>query len=133
VATRLSGTLSKAARSSLVRFVVVGGLSFATDFGSLYLLHGVLGILLAPATVMAFAIAFVVNFGLNRIWAFRASGAVGQQLRRYLYLVAVNLVLTVLIVQGLTLLGLPYLVAKACSTAVLTVGNYFVSRKWIFL
>jgi putative flippase GtrA len=118
--------------SSALRFLVVGGLSFVTDAGALYLLHGVLRVWLPAATALAFGCAFVVNFGLNRIWAFRAGGAVARQLRRYLALVLANLLLTVALVPGLAWLGLPYLVAKVCTTAMLTVVNYAVSRRWVF-
>jgi putative flippase GtrA len=115
-----------------VRFLVVGGLSLATDTGALFVLHGVLKIWLPVATALAYAVAFVVNFGLNRTWAFGADGALGRQLWRYLALVAVNLVLTVGIVQGLVWAGLGYLVAKVATALVLAVANYLVSRKWIF-
>jgi putative flippase GtrA len=129
----VTATLSRVARSSGLRYIVVGVLSFVTDAGALFVLHGLLHVWLPLATGLAFASAFVVNFGLNRVWAFRASGAVGRQLRRYLSLVAANLVATVVLVPALTSLGLPYLVAKACTTVLLAIVNYFVSRKWIFL
>lgn len=119
--------------SSLERFLVVGVLSFLADGGALFVLHGLLGVTLPLAAGLAFASAFVVNFGLNRIWAFRSDGAVGRQLGRYLALVVANLGLTVLLVPGLTSLGLPYLVAKVGTTGLLALANYLISRKWIFL
>ncbi|MHC8503383.1 GtrA family protein [Pseudonocardia bannensis] len=104
----------------------------AIDAGSLFVLHGVLGLWLPLATAMAFLIAFGVNFGLNRIWTFQATGAAGMHLLRYVSLVAANLGMTVVLVQGLTWLGLPYLISKLCTTAVLAVVNYVVSKKWVF-
>jgi putative flippase GtrA len=133
LASGKAATLTRATRSSALRFLLVGGLSFLTDAGALYLLHGVLGVWLPAATASAFASAFVVNFGLNRLWAFRAGGPVHRQLRRYLSLVLANLLLTVVLVPGLTWLGLPYLVAKTCTTVALAVANYLVSRRWIFV
>lgn len=120
------------ARHSAVRFLVVGGLSVIADTGALFVLHGVLGIWLPVATALAYAVAFVVNFGLNRTWAFGADGAIGRQLWRYLALVAANLVITVLLVQGLVWAGLGYLVAKVLTALGLAVVNYLVSRRWIF-
>jgi putative flippase GtrA len=128
-----SAALSRAIRGSAGRYFVVGSLSFVTDVTLLFLLHGVIGVWLPLATAMAFLGAFGVNFGLNRVWAFRSDGAVGRQLGRYLVLVAANLVATVVLVSSLTVVGLPYLGAKATSTAALFVINYAVSRKWIFL
>ncbi|MFC4109049.1 GtrA family protein [Micromonospora zhanjiangensis] len=126
-------SIASLTRRSSVRFLIVGGLSVATDTGALFVFHGVLGLWLPVATVLAFATAFVVNFGLNRVWAFGATGAVGGQVWRYLALVLVNLVATVLLVQGLTWAGLPYLVAKVVTAGALAAMNYVVSKKWIFI
>jgi putative flippase GtrA len=126
-------SVSMLARHSAVRFLVVGVLSLATDAGSLFILHGVLGIWLPVATALAYAAAFVINFGLNRIWAFETSSAMGRQLWRYLALVAVNLCFTVISVQALVWLGVEYLVAKMVIAVGLAVINYVVSRKWIFV
>ena len=109
------------------------------DAGLLYILHGRLGMWLAPATAIAFLAGFLVNFALNRQWSFGATGALRHQLIRYLALVACNLLVTVTVtvtvalVQGLTLLGVPYLVAKVVTTAALSAINYVISKKWIFI
>ncbi len=132
MAPPLPASITRVSQHSGTRFAAVGGLSFVADAGSLYVLHGLLGIWLPLATTLAFGVAFVVNFGLNRLWAFGSSGAVGHQLTRYLLLVVTNLVLTVALVQSLTWLGLPYLISKAVTTVGLAVMNYFVSRRWIF-
>lgn len=115
-----------------VRFVTVGLLSLLADAGSLWVLHGLLGVPLALAAALAFGIAFFVNFGLNRLWAFQSQGAVGGQLWRYLALVAANLALTVVMVPGIASLGVPYLVAKLLTTGVLFLANYVISQRWIF-
>lgn len=128
-----SQAIASLARHSAVRFLVVGVLSIAADAGLLALLHGVLRIWLPVATALAFAGAFVVNFGLNRGWAFGSSASMGRQLRRYLLLVAANLALTVVFVSGLTWLGLMYLIAKLITAAVLAAANYVISRRWIFI
>ena len=119
-------------RHSGVRFVVVGGLSLATNTGALYLLHGVLRMWLPAAAVLSFVIAFGVNFGLNRMWTFDSDGALFGHLWRYLALVLVNLCLNAVLVPGLTALGLPYLLSQVIVTTVLSALNYVVSRLWIF-
>jgi putative flippase GtrA len=118
---------------SVVRFLIVGVLSIATDATALFVLHGVFRIWLPAATAGAYGVAFVVNFGLNRIWVFRANGSVGRQLGWYIALVAFNLVFTVILVPTLTWLGLQYLVSKLLVAAVLAVLNYVTSRRWIFV
>jgi putative flippase GtrA len=122
-----------ALRSSAFRFLVVGGLSVVVDTGLLYLLHGRLGLWLPPATALAFLAGFGVNFSLNRQWSFNATGAVRAQIGRYLVLVAANLALTIGLVQVLTWLSVPYLVAKVATTAALSAANYVISKRWIFI
>jgi putative flippase GtrA len=122
----------RVSRHSGVRFLVVGGLSIAIDAGSLWVLHGLLGIWLPVATATAYLISLTFNFAANRLWTFDARGAAGRHLVRYASLVAVNLLLTVLLVQLLTVIGLPYLVSKLCTAALLASGNYFASRIWVF-
>lgn len=123
-------------RSSGFRFVIVGGASVVVDAGLLWVLHGVLGMWLSPATALAFLAGFVVNFVLNRQWAFAAATSnsrLRHQFAKYLALVAANLLVTVLLVKALTTLGVMYLIAKVFTTAVLSTANYFISRKWIFI
>jgi putative flippase GtrA len=114
------------------RFLLVGGASYLFDVGSLILFHGVLNISLPVATTMAFAATLGVNFGLNRAFAFRSQGLIGRSLMRYLVLVAINYVATLLLVTGLTAAGLSYVVAKTGATVVIAIGNYFAYRWWVF-
>jgi putative flippase GtrA len=113
---------------------MTGGITLCVDVGSLRILHGSLGVALVPATICAFAVAFVVNFALSRQWTF-ASGKDGRahhQMARFLFLVLINLLTTLAIVTGLVALGLNYLVAKLIATALNAVGNFFAYRRWVF-
>lgn len=126
--------LAALARHSAVRFLLVGGVSYLFDAGSLYLLHGVARLPLGLSTTLAFGLNLAVNFGLNRVMTFHGAseGAAGRQLARYLVLVGVNFVTTFSIVTGLAALGLNYLVAKTIATVLNAVGNYFAYRHWVF-
>src|SRR5262245_13510335 len=99
-------------RHSALRYVLVGGLSYITDAGSLWLLHGVLGVPLAAATTVAYAVSFAVNFGLNRSVVFPGGRGMGTQLVRYVLLVVANYLVTLVLVLGLSGAGLNYLAAK---------------------
>ncbi|HLL68692.1 MAG TPA: GtrA family protein [Micromonosporaceae bacterium] len=133
MASLVTAGFARLAAGSGVRFLAVGMLSFAADAGALFVLHGLLHVWLPAATTLAFAAAFVVNFGLNRLWSFRTSGQVGRQVWRYVWLVLANLAVTVVLVQGLVWAGIPYLGAKVATTGLLSVINYLVSRRWIFV
>ncbi len=118
--------------ASLPRFLVIGALSFAVDLGTLFVAHGVLRIWLPLATTLAYAVAFTINFSLNRFWAFGSTAAVGHQVARYLLLTGVNYVVTVAVVTGLAAAGLQYLVAKVIAATVIAAGNYLAYRLWVF-
>ncbi|MEV1288919.1 GtrA family protein [Micromonospora sp. NPDC049679] len=128
----LPGTLRRIVRIGFVRFLVVGGVSAGIDAGLLWLLHGVAGVQLEVATLIAVVSAFVVNFLLNRGWVFGATGTPHGQFARYLTLAALNWILTVVSVSGLVALGVHYLVARMAVLAVLTVVNFLAYRSWVF-
>lgn len=128
--------IDKVFRHSAVRYLLVGLLSYLTDAGSLWLLHGVLSVPLAVATTVAYAASFVVNFGLNRNVVFpdgrdRGRG-ISRQLVRYVILVVANYLATLAIVLGLADAGLNYLAAKTIAVVVIAIGNYFAYRYWVF-
>ncbi len=102
------------------------------DVGVLVVLHGVLGISLAVATSLSFVSTLLLNFGLNRAFAFQSTALVGSSLVRYLVLVLINYGTTLLMVTGLTAAGLLYVVAKTLATVVNAVMNYEAYRRWVF-
>lgn len=126
------GVFSGLWSSSLVRYLVMGGLSFAFDFGLLYALYDMAEVPLAVATPTAFLASFVVTYTLQRLFAFRASDAVAPSVVRYALLVVANTVLTTGIVALADSLGWSWAVGKVVAVAVTTVGNYFAYRHWVF-
>ena len=132
----MAGTLRRGFRAlaghSMVRFAVVGGIGFGTDVALLWLLHGVWGMWLPPATALAYLVAFAISFVLSREWVFPDAGSMRRQIYRYCGLVAGVLLLTVLGVQALVWAGVPYLVAKVLVSGVVALVNYVVSRWWVF-
>lgn len=119
-------------RYTSLRFIVTGGLSLGVDVGSLFILHGLLAVWLPLATTAAFGLSFGVNFLLNRAWTFEADDRLTRHLWRYTLLTMANLGLNVVLITGLSHVGVPYILAKIFVTTCLSVMNYFVSRKWIF-
>ncbi|HVS68670.1 MAG TPA: GtrA family protein [Mycobacteriales bacterium] len=118
--------------ASLIRFAVTGFASLGTDFAILYALYKGAGISLSLATIVGLAGAVVVNYTLNRNWTFQARASHGGTLPRYALLVGVNVVTTVVIVDGLTHAGLYFLWSKVVAVAVNATINFTSSRYWIF-
>ena len=114
------------------RFLVVGAASYVVDITVLWItvhsLHWPLGL----GTTVAFAAAFVVNFGLGRRWVFPTSAPRGPQVSRYLALVAANYLLTLAAVTSLTTLGLGLVIAKTISVVINAVINFFLGRSWVY-
>jgi putative flippase GtrA len=116
----------------MIKFAVVGAIGFVIDIGLLWLLHGVLHVWLPAATALAYLVSFAISFVLSRNWVFPDAGAMRRQVYRYCWLVAGVLLMTVLGVQALAWLGVPYLIAKVLVSGVVAVVNYAASRWWVF-
>jgi putative flippase GtrA len=132
VAAGFTGAVRAVYEHSFVRFAVVGGLCFAVDLAALFLLHGVWRLWLPVATLAAYLVAFALSFALSRGWVFPAGGRLDRQIWRYLAVFAAVVGLTVLGVQWLVWLSLPYLIAKVFTSGVVAVLNYAASRWWVF-
>jgi putative flippase GtrA len=119
-------------RSSVVKFLVVGGLSFAIDLGTLAVLHDVFHVDLWIATPIAFIVSLLFNFGAQRSFTFRSKSRRDVSFLKYLALVAFNTVATDVIVNAVVALGLSYAIGKVVSTGLTMAWNYFLYRHWIF-
>ena len=79
-----------------------------------------------------YAAAVAVNYSLNRNWTFQARAGHGTTMVRYTVMAGVNFGSTLLIVLGLSHLGLYYLASKLISVAVNAGSNFLSARYWIF-
>lgn len=119
-------------RSSLVRYLVVGGVSFGVDAGLLLSLHEGVGWPRLGAATIAFWTALLLNFTLNRAWAFGGHEDVRVSLARYLTLVGINYVGTLVILEVGTRLGAALIVAKSFATGLTVLWNFLAYRFWVF-
>jgi putative flippase GtrA len=90
------------------------------------------GVPLWLATPIAFVISLIFNFLLQRMFTFQATNKGSISAAKYLLLVAVNIVVSDVIVTGFDALGWSYVIGKTTATALTTVWNYFLYRHWIF-
>lgn len=131
-AKKPQGLLGKFFGHSAVRYLIVGGFSFAVDFGLLVLLREVFHWDVGLASATAFLTSLVFNFLLQRQFSFESAHRTHVSMIRYGLLVVANTVATVLIVQLLTPTPLGYVGGKVISTAAMTVWNYFLYQHWVF-
>jgi putative flippase GtrA len=117
----------------LVRYLVVGGSTFAIDLGLLVLLHGFEGVWLPLATAAAYCVAITYNFCLNRWWTFSASEkkSLHEHIIPYGVLLGFNFLFTVLFVS-LVSHFINYAVAKVLAVAIQTSWTYFCYKHFVF-
>jgi putative flippase GtrA len=116
-----------------LRFGLTGVAGFVADFGTLVLLHGRLNVVLWLATVAAYVVGGVVHYSLTRFWVFAhplGEGEIGK-VRRYLTLVACNVVITAVAVEAMTHGEVDYRVAKVITVVVLFFSNYLIVPRWV--
>ena len=118
--------------NEIVRFVIVGGISFAIDFGLLTVLHEVFGVELWLATPIAFLTSLAFNFALQRIFTFRAINGTTISFFKYCLLVVFNTFAVDVIVNFIDWLGAGYQVGKVVSTIMITAWNFLLYKHWIF-
>lgn len=118
--------------SHLIKFLLVGGASFAVDLGLLILLHEVFGVDLWIATPLAFIASLVFNFLLQRSFTFRAQNRRHVSFLKYLALVVFNVVAIDVIVNAFDAWGVSYGIGKVVATVVTTSWNFWLYKVWIF-
>jgi dolichol-phosphate mannosyltransferase len=118
----------------LVRFGLVGGVGFVVNLAVYALCVHSLGIDYHFAAVIAWLVAVVNNFVLNRHWTFDArDGAAHFQAMRFLAVslvaFAVSLLLLTVLVEGAGLSKVP---AQALAVAASTPLNFLGNKLWSF-
>lgn len=139
-----------------LKFSVVGTIGAVVDFGTLYLLHVVVGLPIVPANTCSFTAAVLSNFTWNRYWTYSDSRSkpIRTQLAQFfvvniagwgintgilllLRYPCVSLVGTAtramaLVLTPELLYKLGYNLAKAVATGVVLFWNFFVNRFWTY-
>ncbi len=81
---------------------------------------------------VAYALAFTLNFVLNRTVNFRSHAPVGRQFLRYAVVVAADFALTLGVTTGLSALGVDYRLARLLAGTCVALFTYAASRWWVF-
>ncbi|MFB2586667.1 GtrA family protein [Herbiconiux liukaitaii] len=117
----------------LLRFGASSLLAFLIDAIALQVLFGVTGSLIV-SVVGARVLSASVNFLVNRQLTFRSRERrpVKKDALRYAALAATLLVANLLLLEALTRVGLPLLLAKCATELVLYVASFVVQRRVVF-
>ena len=115
----------------IIRFCLVGGVSFLMDYSILFALTEFAGVYYLYSSAISFSITVVFNYWLCVIYVFK--DAQKQSARR-----AIIFFSTGIVGLGLNQLcmwffvdvaGVYYMIAKIFATAIVTIWNYITKRK----
>jgi putative flippase GtrA len=115
----------------LIAFLGSSAVAALIDLTLFTVLHILYPHLLMVAVVAARAVSATVNYLVNRNLVFRADGN-ARSVVRYYTLAFVMVVLSYLIIRGLSFLHIPAVPAKILGDAALLVFNYHVQRRLVF-
>ena len=120
-------------RHQIAKYATVGALSAVVDFGSLFVLTDGLGLHYLASATIAFILAALVNYFLNRIWTFKSNGKRRKQLPIFFVVSTLGLILNNNIMYfSVDHLDFHYLWAKVFAAAIVTFWNFFGNKYLTF-
>ncbi|MFA6554483.1 MAG: GtrA family protein [Candidatus Paceibacterota bacterium] len=121
--------------TKLVRFLISGGTATFVNIALLYVFTDVFDIWYITSAIMAFVIAFVVSFTLQKFWTFQDMSKEGMHRQAIIYftMASFNLCLNAgLLYLCVEYIGLHYLSAQILISILIAIENYFVYQFLIF-
>ena len=119
----------------LMRYSVVGGISFVVDYGSLWFLTELGGLHYLVSAAIAFVLGLTCNYLISTAWVFGESKVASRWLEFVVFAIIgiVGLGLNELIIYLCTdICKLHYMLSKAVSTALVFFWNFFARRFILF-
>lgn len=115
----------------LMRYLAAGSFSAAVDFLFLYILAGLLEVHYLLSSVLAFLVAFVASFTLQKFWTFEdhSTDRVHTQAVMYFIVAGLNLLLnTSLMYVFVERMLLWYMSAQFLASGLIACESFFISR-----
>ena len=120
---------------TLVNYLFAGGTAAFTNLFVLFLLTHVFGIWYLLSSIIAFLLAFVVSFYLQKHMTFEdhSSDGLHKQMTLYLFVALINLAInTALMYFFVDIVGIWYMFAQVLAAGLVAVESFFVYRAFIF-
>lgn len=120
----------------LLRYLISGGTAAVTNVGILFLLVQFGNIHYLLSSIIAYLLAIVVSFTLQKFWTFqdRPTHDIQSQFFRYVTVVLANLALnTGLMYVLVTHFSIWYIFAQIMAIAVIAVTGYFGYKYFVFV
>lgn len=119
----------------IVKYFIAGVTSTSVDLFIYYALTYLVGLWYIASSVLSFAIAFWISFGLQKFWTFRDKNIEKMMKQTYLYffVAIVNLgISTLLIYLFVDHIHIHKFISKVIANAMIAVESFFVYRYFIF-
>lgn len=122
-------------RIRIVRYIVSGGTAAAVDLGLLFIFTELMRLHYLLSSTLAFLVAFVVSFSLQKLWTFEDAGTERVHAQAAVYFVItgtnvlVNLGLMYILVD---LVHLWYLLAQIITGAFIACYSFLLYRAFVF-
>ena len=119
----------------LFRYGFVGGVAFAVDYGTLFVLTHYAGVPYLWSAAIAFILGLVTNYLISISWVFQHSGKmrVWQEFVCFAIIGVIGLGLNELIMYvGTDIVQLHYMISKLISTAIVFFWNFFARKFMLF-
>ncbi len=118
---------------TFVRYLAIGGTTFAIQATALFLFHGLLLIALPIAVTLAYWLSVTFNFTANRLWSFEATHThVSKHAIAYGMLLAANYAFTISFITIATHFGMMYMIAQVLAVGIQVSWTYLIYKKIIF-
>lgn len=117
----------------VVRFCLVGLISFLIDYGLLFSCTEWLGIFYLYSSAISFTVSVIVNYWLRVIFVFKGTGKQNGK-KAFLFIgssivgLGLNQVFMWLFVEKM---GIYYMISKVIATIIVMIWNYVMKRKAI--
>jgi dolichol-phosphate mannosyltransferase len=117
----------------LLKFCIVGASGYVVNLIVYYAMIHWVGAEYLVASLVAFLVAWLNNFVLNRQWTFPKVGVSPvKQAAKYLVVSVIGLVVNLGILWGLVHVGTDTLIAQAIAIAAVTPLTFVLTRSWAF-
>ncbi|MEK7086979.1 MAG: GtrA family protein [Patescibacteria group bacterium] len=122
-------------RQKILRYLFSGGTAFGVDFFFLYIFTEWIGLHYLISVVIAFLVAVVVSFILQKFWTFKNNSKTDlrRQATIYITVAIINTGLnTLLVYLFVEYIGLHYLFGQFFSSGLIAFESFFVYQIFIF-
>ncbi len=122
-------------RHKILRYLFSGTTAFGINFFFLYVFTEWVGLYYLVSVVLAFSMAVVVSFILQKFWTFRNNSKIDlhRQAKIYITVAIINTgINTLLVYLFVEYVGLHYLTGQFFSSGLIAVESFFVYQIFIF-